>query len=219
MLSSRANFLSSLAEGLPPHTSHSLAGLSWRWAQRREMICLGCTASKRRGQVWTQNQHSGKLMLSARTRMAKPRAPHCPHVAFVCPGDLIRAQRSISQKLLPRILASQGVEPGCQGAAWQRISEDSPLFTPAGPQPCWEGEAEARTWRGLLAKWQRKGNPGATWTGGCPILGGAHGAACSGIAEGGRVKRLRWQPGGCQGGGAGEGCTWRGKRRAASRYS
>lgn len=61
----------------------------------------GLPASKRQGQAWPQNQHSGKPRLSARMRMAKPRAPYRPHAASVRPGDLIRAHTRISQKLLP----------------------------------------------------------------------------------------------------------------------
>ena len=145
------------------------------------MICLGCTASKRHGQAWTQNQHSGKPRTSAQMRMAKPRAPRCPHLASVSPGDFIRAHRSTSQKAA---LQGAGVQPGCQGPAWQRISEDSPPFTPAGLWPCREGKAETGTWQAFLAQWQRKGNPGGLLGLGCAVLGGARGAAASGTAEG-----------------------------------
>lgn len=120
------------------------------------MVCLGCTASKRHGQAWAQNRHPGKPQMSAQTRTAKPRAPSLPPPSIGLPRRLSQSpQKCLSESCSP----GSRVQPGCQGPAWQRISEDSPPCSPAGPWPCWEGKAQTRTWQAFPAKWQREGNP------------------------------------------------------------
>lgn len=178
----------------------------------------GLHSQQEAGQARPQNQHSGKPRLSAQMRMAKPRAPHCPHAASVRSGDLIRAHTRISQKLLPSDPRPSGGTARVPGPGLAEDLGGFPSLRTSWPPALLGGQsrsqhlarppgkvAKERELQGLLAL-----RGVLSWEG--PVQ-----QHFQGQPKSSRVERLLWQPG--RWAGEGEEGTWRGKHHAPSQHS